>query len=411
MGAIMESSSVDSSALQALREEVRAFIAAHGHLAIPEVNTTLRTPERRRWQQLLLGHGYLGRSIPRRYGGFGAPANFAEQVAISEEFAVAGITDRMLVSNRQGVSMLVPTLLAYGTEEQKLRWIPATLRGEVIWCQGYSEPNAGSDLAALSTRGRFERDEIIISGQKIWTSEAHQADMMFCLVRTEPEAPKHHGISFILVPMDAAGIDVRPLKTMTGRSSFNEVFLNEVRVPLDHLVGERGRGWQVANEALKHERGALGNPEVAQTRFQALVDLMRHETSNGRPLFDNPVFVDRLAKLQAWLIAMRLNNSRILAARMKGESPGLCELVVKLEGCELIHQISALGIDVLGELGVLYDGSEFERADGAWQRNYMFDLGLIIGGGTAQIQKNIIAERGLGMPRHVPAQTTATQRA
>lgn len=397
----------DHSSLRQLRRDIGEFIAAYAELAPAESDTSLRTPERRRWQQLLLSNGYLGRTVPSQYGGYGARPDPAEQIAIVEAFAAAGITDRMLVANRQGVSMLVPTLLAFGTEAQKQRWIPPTLRGEMIWCQGYSEPGAGSDLAALSTRGHIDGDEIVITGQKIWTSEAQQADMMFCLVRTEPEAPKHRGISFILVPMDAPGVEVRPLNTMTGRSSFNEVFLTEVRVPLDHLVGSRGRGWEVANEALKHERGALGNPALAQTRFQALVELMTQERVNARRLIDNLVFADRLMKLQAWVLAMRLNDLRIQTSRVKGESPGLCELVVKLQGCELIHQISALAIDVLEELGVLYEGSEFERAEGAWQRNYMFDLGLIIGGGTAQIQKNIIAERGLGMPRQVHAQTTS----
>jgi alkylation response protein AidB-like acyl-CoA dehydrogenase len=381
------------------RRQIRDFIAAHREMAPDEGDSRLRTVERRRWQQLLLSNGYLGRTVPVQYGGFGAQLDLMEQRAISEEFAAAGITDRMLVANRQGVSMLIPTLLAFGSEEQKQKWIPPTLRGDLIWCQGYSEPGSGSDLASLSTRARVEGSEFVISGQKIWTSEAHQADMMFCLVRTEPSAPKHRGISFILVPMNAAGIEVRPLKTMTGRSSFNEVRLTDVRVPLDHLVGERGQGWEVANEALEHERGALGNPEVAQTRFQSLVDLMTRETVNGRRVIDDPIFTERLVKLQAWLLALRLNNSRILTCRMKGEDPGLCQLVVKLQGCELIHQISALAIDVLGVLGVLYDDSELVRAEGAWQRNYMFDLGLIIGGGTAQIQKTLIAERGLGMPR------------
>lgn len=203
----------------------------------------------------------------------------------------------------------------------------------------------------------------------------------------------------MLVPMGAPGVEVRPLRTMTGRSSFNEVFLTDVRVPVDQIVGARGQGWHVANETLKHERGALGNPEVAQTRFHALLELMRKETVDGRRLIDDPVFVDRLARLQAWLVALQLNKSRIFSHRMKGEDPGLAQMVVKLQGCELNHQLAALAIDALGELGTLYDGSALLRDGGAWQRDYMFDLGLIIGGGTAQIQKNIIAERGLGMPR------------
>lgn len=381
------------------REEVLEFIRKYRHLAPAESDTRLKTPERQRWQQLLLKHGYIGRTVPREYGGFGASPNLMEQYVISQEFAKAGIADRVLVANRQGVSMLTPTLLAFGTDEQKRRWIPPTLRGEVIWCQGYSEPGAGSDLAGLTTRARIEDGHFVINGQKIWTSEAQQADMMFCLVRTEPELPKHRGISFILVPMSAPGVEVRPLRTMTGRSSFNEVFLTDVRVPVDQIVGARGQGWHVANETLKHERGALGNPEVAQTRFHALLELMRKETVDGRRLIDDPVFVDRLAKLQAWLVALQLNKSRIFSHRMKGEDPGLAQMVVKLQGCELNHQLAALAIDALGELGTLYDGSALLRDGGAWQRDYMFDLGLIIGGGTAQIQKNIIAERGLGMPR------------
>lgn len=381
------------------REEVLEFIRKYRHLAPAESDTRLKTPERQRWQQLLLEHGYIGRTVPREYGGFGASPNLMEQYVIPQEFAKAGIADRVLVANRQGVSMLTPTLLAFGSDEQKRRWIPPTLRGEVIWCQGYSEPGAGSDLAGLTTRARIEDGHFVINGQKIWTSEAQQADMMFCLVRTEPELPKHRGISFMLVPMGAPGVEVRPLRTMTGRSSFNEVFLTDVRVPVDQIVGARGQGWHVANETLKHERGALGNPEVAQTRFHALLELMRKETVDGRRLIDDPVFVDRLARLQAWLVALQLNKSRIFSHRMKGEDPGLAQMVVKLQGCELNHQLAALAIDALGELGTLYDGSALLRDGGAWQRDYMFDLGLIIGGGTAQIQKNIIAERGLGMPR------------
>lgn len=381
----------------AFRQQVRIFIEQYGHKAPSPADLNLRTPERRHWQQLLLAHGYIARTVPSDYGGHGAAPDPMKQRILSEEFSRAGITDRMLVANRQGVSMLVPTLLAQGTPEQRARWIAPTLRGEIIWCQGYSEPGAGSDLAGLRTSARQEGDYFVISGQKIWTSEAQQADMMFCLVRTEPDAPKHQGISFILVPMASEGVEVRPLKTMTGRSSFNEVFLTDVRVPIGNVVGGRGNGWRVANEALKHERGALGNPEVAEARFQALLDLMQKSDGSGRSAMDNPVLVDRLVGLQAWLVAMRSHSSRILTHRMKDEELGLAQLIVKLQGCELNHELCALAIDVQEELGTLY--GESAHGPHEWQKNHMFDLGLIIGGGTAQIQKNIIAERGLGMPR------------
>jgi alkylation response protein AidB-like acyl-CoA dehydrogenase len=299
----------------------------------------------------------------------------------------------------QGISMLVPTLLEVGSEEQKTRWIGPTLRGEILWCQGYSEPGAGSDLASLQTKAVEDGEDFVISGSKIWTSTAHLAQMMFCLVRTEPEAPKHEGISYILFPMSTPGIEVRPLKTMTGQAEFNEVFFTDVRVPKANVVGGRGRGWFVANTTLKHERGMLGDPNATEARFEQLVQLMKTEMVGSERIIDNPIFRDRLMQLQARVLSMKFNGLRLLTAAASGEPVGLAGLVVKLQGCELNHQIAALAIDALGELGVLYQEGEHLRAKGNWQRSYMFDLGLIIGGGTAQIQKNIIAERGLGLPR------------
>ena len=384
---------------EAFKQEVRAFLAQHGDRAPSERDMRLNSAQRQAWQQLLLERGYVARTVPKKYGGFGAQPDILKLRILSEEFARAGIADRVVIANRQGVSMLVPTLLAYGTEAQKHAWIPPTLRGELIWCQGYSEPDAGSDLAGLKTRAHVEDGHFVINGQKIWTSEAQQADMIFCLVRTEPEQPKHRGLSFLLVPMNTPGIDVRPLQTMTGRSSFNEVFFADVRVPADQIVGRRGEGWKVANETLKHERGVLGNPDVAASRMQSIIELMRRESVDGSRVLDNPVMRDRLLRLQARVLAMQFHGARLLTMQMKGEETGLAQLVVKLQGCELSHQVAALAIDVMGELGVLYTGSPHVRDEGAWQQHYMFDLGLIIGGGTAQIQKNIIAERGLGMPR------------
>ena len=376
---------------QAFRDEVRAFAAQHGTRAPRGPSGDMRE-----WQKLLIAHGYAARTVPKQYGGYGAAPDVLKSRIIAEEFIAAGLPMGM---SGQGIAMLVPTLLELGTEEQKQRWIAPTLRGEIIWCQGYSEPGAGSDLAALTTRATEDGDDFIINGQKIWTSTAAQADMIFCLVRTEPNAPKHEGISYLIFSMKTPGIEVRPLVTMTGRAEFNEVFFTDVRVPKKDIVGQRGQGWMVANATLKHERGMLGDPNQAGTRLKAIIELMQEETVDGSRLMDNPVYRDRLLKLQARVHAMEYHGLRLLTAGLKGEDPGVARLIVKLMGCELNHQLAGFAIDALGELGMLYGGSPHLRDHGNWQSSYMFDLGLIIGGGTAQIQKNIISERGLGMPR------------
>jgi len=377
----------------AFRDEVQGFLEAHR----PAWSQASASREAAlAWQGTLIDHGYAARTIPKAYGGYGAEADILKSRIIAEAFTETG-APRGLAN--QGISMLVPTLLEVGSEEQKQAWIRPTLRGEVVWCQGYSEPGAGSDLASLQTKAVEDGEDFLISGQKIWTSTAAQADMIFCLVRTEPDAPKHDGISYILFSMKTPGIEVRPLKTMTGSAEFNEVFFTDVRVPQSAVVGGRGRGWFVANATLKHERGMLGDPNATEARLHTLIEVMKAETVDGERLIDNPVLRDRLMQLQARVLTMKFNGLRTLTSALNQESPGMAGLVVKLQGCELNHQIAALAIDALGELGVLYEDGPHLRMKGSWQRNYMFDLGLIIGGGTAQIQKNIIAERGLGMPR------------
>lgn len=373
--------------LAAFREEVRAFLAAH---KAEHEGGAPKDPKA--WQRLLIDNGYAARTIPRSYGGFGAEPDGQKTRIIAEAFIAAGAPRGM---SGQGIAMLVPTLLEVGTEEQKIRWIAPTLSGEIIWCQGYSEPGAGSDLANLQTKAVEDGEDFLISGSKIWTSTAAQAQMMFCLVRTEPDKPKHEGISYVLFPMDTPGIEVRPLKTMTGQAEFNEVFFTDVRVPQVNVVGGRGRGWQVANTTLKHERGMLGDPNATEARLKQLIEVMKTETVDGQRIIDNPIFRDRLMQLQARVLSMKFNGLRT----MTDDTAGLARLIVKLQGCELNHQVAALAIDALGELGILYHDGPHLRAKGRWQWNYMFDLGLIIGGGTAQIQKNIIAERGLGLPR------------
>jgi len=381
---------------QSFRQKVRDFLEAQ-KLKCPGAKGDGANPmSLKAWQNVLMENGYTARTVPAEYGGYGAEPDVLKSRIIAEEFASSGMPGGIA---NQGISMFVPTLLELGTEEQKAKWIESTLRGDVVWCQGYSEPNSGSDLASLQTKAHVEGDEFVINGQKIWTSDAQRAQMIFCLVRTEPDAKKHKGISYLIFSMDTPGIEVRPLETMTGTASFNEVFFTDVRVPTSQIVGGRGEGWFVANATLKHERGMLGDPNQAGTRLKMIIDMMNDETIDGEKLMDNPVYRDRLVKLQSRVITMQYHGLRLLTHRIKGEDPGLARLIVKLQGCELNYQLAAFAIDIMGELGVLYGQSPYLRDHGSWQYRFMFDLGLIIGGGTAQIQKNIISEIGLGLPR------------
>ena len=377
------------------RTEVKQFIAASSDKSPKQ--TGIGNAEAIAWQKILINNGYAARTIPVEYGGFGAEPDIIESRIISEEFSNAQISTGL---GGQGISMLTPVLLEMGTEDQKQQFIKPTIHGEMIWCQGYSEPGAGSDLASLTTKAELDGDEWVINGQKIWTSTAHLADWIFCLVRTEPEAPKHQGISFLLFSMDTPGIDIRPLVDMTGDANFNEVFFTDVRVPKDQIVGQRGQGWQVANAILGHERGSLAPPDAALSRLNGVIKLMNSESVNGERVIDNPVFRDRLMKIQGRLLAMKCNDMRLLSARInKGQDAKLAGMVVKLLGTELRHELESLAIDVMGEIGIAYGDNPYLRGNGSWQYQYMYFLGLIIGGGTSQIQKNIISERGLGMPR------------
>ncbi len=379
------------------RRKVRTFLAEHKPDKPGRGFYEGRREGLIRWLGLQIEHGYWARTIPAEYDGYGASPDLLETVIMDEEFNRVGVPRGMMA---QGPSMLVPTLLEHGTEEQKRRWIGPTMRGAVLWCQGYSEPGAGSDLASLQTSAREDGDDFLINGQKIWTTLADKSDMMFVLVRTEPDAPKHGGISYILLPMNTPGIEVRPLRTMSGdlgENSFNQVFFTDVRVPRANVVGQRGDGWTIANTTLKHERNSLN--ANAEGTLLRLMKLMKEEKVNGVPAMSSPVYRDRLMKLQARALSMKHHGMRMLTCSLRNQSPGVAGLVVKLQNCQLHFDMAALAIDVMGELGGLYDHSKYERDGGFWQVHSMFSLGLIIGGGTAQIQKNIIAERGLGLPR------------
>jgi alkylation response protein AidB-like acyl-CoA dehydrogenase len=352
---------------------------------------------RTEWQNLLIENGYFARAIPKEYGGFGGEPDILKSRIIATQFAKHKIPSPM---GGQGIDMLVPTLLELGTEEQKKQYIKPTLEGSMIWCQGYSEPNAGSDLAALQTKGELIDGKWVINGQKIWTSTAQYAHMMFCLVRTEPEAAKHAGISYLLIPMDSPGIEVRPLVDMTLKAGFNEVFFNDVRIPEDNIVGKRGEGWAVANATLGHERGSLAPPDATMSRLNSLIELMKTETINGTSLLEYPIFRDRVMKIQAKVMASQSHSLRLLSAKLNpNQDVRIGKIIQKLVGTELRHELEGLAIDIMGEMGLLYEGSPYLRSHGSWQFIYMYFLGLIIGGGTSQIQKNIIAERGLGLPK------------
>ena len=376
------------------RGEVQQFVDSHKD---KQPGGYEGAPTLKEWQQTLIEHGYTARTIPKEYGGFGAQPDIIESRIITEEFGRVQMNTGL---GGQGISMLTPMLLERGTEAQKQEFIPPTIRGDISWCQGYSEPGSGSDLASLSTKAELDGDEWVINGQKIWTSSAHIADWIFCLVRTEPDAQKHLGISFLLFKMDTPGIEVRPLVDMTMKANFNEVFFTDVRVPKDQIVGKRGEGWLVANSILGFERGSLAPPDAAQARLNALINLMKSETMNGEPLMANPQFRERLMKIQGRIMAMNYNDMRLLSARLnEGQDAKLAGMIVKLQGTELRHELEGLAIDIMGEIGLSFDDNPYVRDEGSWQRHYMYYLGLIIGGGTNQIQRNIISERGLGMPK------------
>ena len=396
---------------QKFTKEVQAFCKKYNGLSFKDgLKTPFSTaggsggPEmtRSEWQKVLIESGYFARSVPKEYGGYGGEADMLKSRIIAAEFSKSKTPTPM---GGQGIDMLVPTLLEMGTEEQKQAYVKPTLHGEMIWCQGYSEPNAGSDLASLQTKGELIKDQWVINGQKIWTSTAQYAQMCFCLVRTEPDAPKHAGISYLIIPMDAKGIEVRPLVDMTLNAGFNEVFFTDVKIPATNIVGKRGEGWAVANATLGHERGSLAPPDATMNRVNMLMHLMKKETLDGKALIEHPIYRDRLMQIQGKVLAQQSHALRLLSAKLNpGVDVKIGKMIQKLIGTELRHELEGLAIDVMGEIGTLYEQSPHVKNEGTWQFIYMYFLGLIIGGGTSQIQKNIIAERGLGMPKEPKVQ-------
>jgi len=393
------------SEMEGFRDEVVSFVKENWPVKSAEGEEELSFEKQASiFRERAIEKGYLYRSIPKKYGGSEQDADVIKAQIIREEFS-----RKWAPAEARGIGtmMLVPTLLERGEEWQKEKFVRPTITGETTWCQGYSEPGSGSDLASLKTRGELQGDEWVINGQKIWTSGAHVADYMFCLVRTEPEASKHAGISYLLIDMKQPGIDVRPLRMMTGSSDFNEVFFNDARTPKDWIVGKRGEGWLVSRTTLKHERNSIGAAQQTRAALANLVKLAREASIDGRPAIENADVRQGLAELEGYVMAHQYSGYRQLTQDAKGGDAGIINMMMKLFSTEIGHKVAKLSMDLLGEEGLLSAGGAELGARSSssqgWIGQYMYSLGIAVAGGTANVQRNVIAERGLGLPRDAAA--------
>lgn len=378
-----------------LREWLGVNLPRHfapGELA-EELDPDARFEKMLAWHRAMHAGGWVGIHWPPIYGGRGA--SIMEQVVYAEEMGATGAPPPV---NPIAIMMVGPTLMHWGTEAQKRRFIPTMLSAEEIWCQGYSEPNAGSDLASLQTRARADGDDLVVTGQKVWTSLAHRAHWCILLCRTDPDAPKHLGISYLLVDMRSPGIVVRPLVQMTGDAEFNEVFFDEVRVPRGNLVGELNQGWQVAMTTLAFERVGLGNVYQFDRLIRELTALAASRTIAGRPAIQHGAIRQRLAQLAIEAQALRYTQYRHVTHRARGE-PGPEASVAKLFGTELNLRIMNLAIDLLGPEGLVERPRGATDESSKWLRRILAARAFTIGGGTSEVQRNIIGERALRLPR------------
>jgi alkylation response protein AidB-like acyl-CoA dehydrogenase len=345
----------------------------------------------RDWQRKLYEGGWAGISWPKEYGGRGA--SLMEQAIFQEELARANAPQLI---GTIGLSLVGPTIIVMGTEAQKSRYLAPILSGEEIWCQGFSEPNAGSDLASLGTKAIRDGDDFIVNGQKIWTSFAQLSDLCLLLVRTDSEAPKHKGITCLLVNMRSEGLSVRPLRQMSGDSGFNEVFFSNVRVPVSQVLGEVNQGWTTAITALMNERANLGTgiQVVFKRNLAALITRSRIVERNGRPASEDPIVRQKLAQAYLELEILRLNTNRALTSLSKTGVPGPEGSIQKLYWSEWNQRMQQTAQEILGPYGQLKD---FDN--GIWEYAYLRARGNTIEAGTSEIQRNIIAERVLGLPK------------
>ena len=336
---------------------------------------------------------WIAPAWPQEYGGLGM--GLWEQVVFNEEMAY----NRAPVINTPAVGYLGPTIMLYGSEEQKKQHLDGITSGEVQWCQGYSEPGSGSDLASLQTRALQDGDDFVINGQKIWTSQAHYADWMFLLARTDPDAPKHKGISYFLLDMKSPGISVRPLINMADGKGFNEVFFDNVLVPRSGLLGELNRGWYMATTTLDFERSSVSTSAGMRRSLEELTSYCADTRSNGARLIDKPGVRSKLADLWVEVNIIRLLSYRVVTMQERGIVPNHEASIVKVFNSELNQRIGRAGIQLLGLHGQLGEESPYARLHGRFEKLYLTSVGSTIAAGTSEIQRNIIASRGLGLPR------------
>jgi alkylation response protein AidB-like acyl-CoA dehydrogenase len=344
------------------------------------------------WRRKLAERGWLAPAWPKRYGG--AELTKLQQYILEEEFAEAGAPQL----GGMGVSMIGPTLIVHGTEEQKAEHLPKILRGETIWCQGFSEPGSGSDLASLQTSAVRDGDEYVINGQKIWTSNAQYANWMFMLARTDFEAPKHRGITYFMMDFRSPGITVQPLLQIAGNAGFNQVFFDNVRVPLKNVVGDVNRGWYIGTTTLDFERGGIGSAVGTKHNVEGIIEFAR--SSGMSALGTNPALrydlIDRYVEAEvSQMLAYRVQHMQNV-----GLIPNHEASIAKLYGSELMQRIARTAMKTVGLYGLTWEReSAYAPSKADYSRAYVQSLGNTIAGGTSEIQRNIIAQRGLGMPR------------
>jgi alkylation response protein AidB-like acyl-CoA dehydrogenase len=397
----------ESPELTEFRHGVRAWIVANKPEAPPfklpqtflEVESQQQFDYLVDWQKKVYDAGYLGFDTPEEYGGRGV---HPDQQRIVQQELTRGRAPFLV--NVIGLFWAGPTILSYGTEQQKKRMLGPLLRGDEIWCQGFSEPSAGSDLASLQTRAVRVGDGWEVTGHKVWTTLAHFAKWMILLARTNPDVNKYVGLSYFLFPMDAPGVTVQPLIKMTGEGGFNQVLFEHAPMPSDALLGEAGQGWQVAMTTLLFERGAVagsGRERAAGflVQIERLLAVARHARRGGRPVADDPVFRDRIVELWIEAHALALSASRASVEGLARERPFALPLMSKLATSEWAQRLAELACEMLGEDATLWLGDPNAPFSAEWPRAYMNSFGYTIGGGTSEIQRNILGERVLGLPK------------